>query len=479
MAKKNHRPTSSKTTNQFIKLMGSKFPRSLLLQNRIVITQDAMIYKIINIIPLLILTSTAYGATIPNYAVADLVLGQPNFSTSDSFPLSATALDSPSAVVVDPVSRKVFVADEINHRVFRYSNAEALASGAAAEVVFGQPNFQASASSEPPTSKSMRSPTSLFYDQLGRLWVADQENHRVLRFDSASSVSTYPSANAVYGQPNFTINNPAVSVNGMWSPKGIWVDSSDRLWVADTDNHRVLRFDSISSKPNGAAANGVLGQTNFLSDVSGSGATGLQSPQSLAVSPSGALFVVCLSANRVMRFSNAAFLSNGAAASAVLGQTTFTTTAAGLSATRMNVPRGLTITQDDSLWLSDSLNHRVLRYDQASTKVTGSAANGVVGQPNFGTGAETIPTTQTLFAPRYSPFIDSVGSLWVPDYGNRRVLRFSLGKSPKLIAVFSQATGPNLQDQVILTGAGGTANLTLPLETSLNQLDNTTKHYVR
>jgi sugar lactone lactonase YvrE len=380
----------------------------------------------------LLLVGNAPGKTIPNNAIADLVLGQSNF-TSNAFPAtpSSFSLRTPSAVVVDPVSRKVFVTDRGNSRILRYPNVSSLSNGAGAEAVFGQPRFSSSVNGS--GDQGLSNCNGLFFDRLGRLWLADTDNHRVLMYEAAVYRETQAYPDRVYGQPDFTTNSAGTTASKMNIPGGVWVDTEDRLWVGDFSNNRVLRFDSISTKASGAAADGVLGQVNFTTSVAGSGSSGLQGAYGVAVSSSGALFVVCNNANRVLRFNNAAALGNGAGASAVLGQPDFVTTSSGLSATQLSAPFGVSITPADTLWVTDYGNSRYLRFEGASTKASGAAANGVVGQPDFVTGANTT-TNRGLSFPFFQTFVDATGSLWSADYSNNRVLRFPPDVTrPKLV----------------------------------------------
>ena len=169
----------------------------------------------------------------------------------------------------------------------------------------------------------------------------------------------------------------------MNSPYAVCVDSADRLWVADLGNNRVLRFDSITTKPSGATADGVLGQANFTTGTAGSGNNGMDYPVGVTTSAGDSLYVTCFSTHRVMRFDNASGLGANAPASAVLGQLDFATVTPGTTAVKMRNPNGAWITPDDSLWVADTGNHRVLRFNNASTKPSGAAADGVLGQPDF------------------------------------------------------------------------------------------------
>jgi sugar lactone lactonase YvrE len=246
----------------------------------------------------LVITTTAVcGKTIPNYAEANLVLGQVDF-TSNLAPSTpnAPSLSDPVSVVVDPVTRKVFVAEEGNDRVLRYASADALANGAQAEAVFGQELFTTSTTAVT-AHKFGGDPESIFLDAKGRLWVPDFAGSRVLRFDLAATRDSSPGADRVYGQPNFTTSTPGTTVAKMKYPYDVCVDTADRLWVADSGNNRVLRFDSITTKPSGANADAVLGQANFTTGTAGSGSNGLQFPTGVTVSASGTLYVTCNNAS--------------------------------------------------------------------------------------------------------------------------------------------------------------------------------------
>jgi sugar lactone lactonase YvrE len=386
------------------------------------------------------LASPTFGKVIPNYAEADLVLGQVDF-TSKLYPdqPDAASLGGPSSVTIDPVTRKCFITDSYNNRILRYASADSLANGAAAEAVFGQVVFTTTTKDTVTRNQFGVLSGSIFLDAKGRLWVPDYWGNRVLRFDAASFRDSSPNADRVYGQQDFTTGggffdiDPVTTAAIMNCPSSVCVDASDRLWVADSGNNRVLRFDSITDKPNGAAADGVLGQVDFTTRAFVDGSNGLNSLSSVTISANGTLYATCASSNRVMRFKNAASLGNNAPADAVLGQPGFATTGSGTTAAKLRNPQGAWITPDDSLWVADTINFRYLRFNNASTKASGAAADGVLGQPNFTTRLEGISRRDISGAKH--PFVDTTGSLWVADISNNRVLRFSPDTTPPALAV--------------------------------------------
>ena len=376
---------------------------------------------------------------IPNFSAANLVLGRADFegivANNGARDFSTIGVGE---VAIDATTRKVFVAD--GFRVLRFANADALASGAAAEAVFGQGNFETNVTPSVPNENRF-SAIGIHIDTLGRLWIADINNYRVLRFDNANTSGNFPAATRVYGQPDFTSKVQKFNASGMGGPTDVVVDASDRLWVADANNNRVLRFDNITNKPNGAAADAVLGQT--VLDTGGVGGpegltqSKMDLPYALAISSSGTLFVSERDNNRVLRFDNAASLGNGANATVVLGQPNFTTKSLDLLATKMYEPSGISLSSDDTLWVADRYYARVTRFDNASTKGNGAAADGVLGQPDFfsdkqnnNTQGEYSANSQGFLFPAHV-FVDNVkGGVWVSDTQNNRVLRFSVITTP-------------------------------------------------
>ena len=379
--------------------------------------------------------TAASGKTIPNNAAADLVLGQVNFTTGTALAVTASSLSNPEAIAMDPVSGKVFVADANNNRVLRYASAATLQNGAAAEAVFGQPDFTTAAENSG-GSLGMNYPCALFFDRFKRLWVADQSNHRVLMFTAADVRETQAHPDKVFGQPDFTTGSSGpASATKMRSPSGLWVDKDDRLWVADQVFNRILRFDSVSNNPAvNSAADGVLGQPDFTTATPGLAINKFNNPESVTVSATGQLYVADFRNHRILRFENAATISGLVNPSTALGQADLTTATSGCSANKLQFPAGVFVTPDDTLWVTDYGNRRMVSFKNASTKVTGAAADGFLGQPDFTTSSSGT-TAQKFVSPYYAPFVDPSGRLWVPDTLNNRVLRFSPDAMPPLLAV--------------------------------------------
>jgi streptogramin lyase len=196
------------------------------------------------------------------------------------------------------------------------------------------------------------------------------------------------------------------------------------LWVADGGNNRVLRFDAVTGLGDGPSASRVVGQPNGTTNTATTTQTGLSLPNSLCIDGSGALWIADRGNNRVLRFDAAASIAvDGAAATAVLGQTLFTTATSALTQSGLNSPRGVNVSTTGRLWVADTANNRVLWFDSAAVKINGGIADGVLGQASFTTSASGV-TSQKLDGPE-GAFQDTSGHLWVADSNNNRALRFS------------------------------------------------------
>lgn len=367
---------------------------------------------------------------------ADLVLGQSSFTTSDAG-VDDAKISSPKGVAFDPATGKLFVACYSSHRVLRWSSVNAAISGSAAEAVLGQTDFTSQVAAR--TQNGMDSPAGICIDNSGRLWVADYNNCRVLRFDNAATKTNGANADAVLGQANFTILTYGTSANLMQLPNDVAVDNSGHLYVADRANRRILRFDDAANRANGATADGVLGQPNFASFDAATTQNGINNIFGVCVDQSGNLFVADGGNNRVLRFDNAASKGNGVNADGVLGHVDFTTQASGLSQGEFNTPTNLAIDNTGRLYVVDQGNNRVLWFDNATSNTNGGNADGVLGQPDYETAIQN--TTQNgLRIPTYVAVNNSAGKIYISDGTNNRVLRFSAsGSFPVELISFTAA----------------------------------------
>jgi hypothetical protein len=196
----------------------------------------------------------------PSVGQASLVLGQPNFATTTNPYLNQSGFRNPTYIATD--GKILVLADTDNNRVLIWNTIPTLPDQPA-DIVLGQPNF--TTANLGLNASSFRGPQGVWV-QGTQLFVADTQNHRVLIWNSIPTSDGQP-ANVVLGEPNFTTAPPATTSNlpptasNLFSPVSVTSDGT-RLYVADLGHSRVLIWNSIPTQ-NGQAADVVVGQPNM------------------------------------------------------------------------------------------------------------------------------------------------------------------------------------------------------------------------
>jgi DNA-binding beta-propeller fold protein YncE len=126
-------------------------------------------------------------------------------------------------------------------------DAQGLPTTREATGVIGRPSLLGRRSVVPPTAREPAFPgSSAVYDNTtDRLFVVDALNNRILVYDAGPGFEDFPAASVVIGQPNFTSRTFLLTgPNRFGFVAGAVIDEANqRLFVSDLLNHRVLVFD--------------------------------------------------------------------------------------------------------------------------------------------------------------------------------------------------------------------------------------------
>lgn len=361
------------------------------------------------------------------------VIGQSLLTTS-----FADALDGRGFAQTDPneggvaidrsvVPNRIYVSDPSNNRVLAWNNISAFTTHAPATLVFGQPNFFTNTPNNGGISKtSLNHPRAIAVDKAGNLFVADQNNNRVLIFNTPFAGDTV--ADRVFGQSGSFLtgncNLGGVSANSLCTPAGVAFDSAGNLYVGDFSNNRVLKYNAPLSN---TTADKVYGQGgSFISNscnLGGISANSLCGAHGVAVDASDNLYVADHNNHRVLEFDK--LPATNTTADKVFGQgNDFTSNfcnAGVLSADSLCRPR-FVVTSGTTVYIADTDNHRVLKYNSPLT--TNRTADRVFGQGNLFTigGCKTLSPASLCVPDGIA--VDSANNLYAVDSDNNRVLEF-------------------------------------------------------
>lgn len=214
---------------------------------------------------------------------------------------------------------RLYVADSSNNRVLGFADARRVRPGDRADIVIGQPDGFRSlvnfpyGTGEQRDDASLNNPIGLAVDSSGNLWVADNGNSRVLRFPSPFAQSGTIRADIVLGQLNFTNRTTDATARTMAAPYGIALSLAGHVFVSDAAHSRVLMFEEPLQS--GKAASRVFGQPDFSSIGPGNADNRFNQPRGIAIDTDERLYVADSRNNRVLLFAQAPFAGNDPQAS--------------------------------------------------------------------------------------------------------------------------------------------------------------------
>jgi DNA-binding beta-propeller fold protein YncE len=282
--------------------------------------------------------------------------------TYGSFGSGEGQLNNPWGIAIDPTTGNVLVCDTSNNRI---------------EVFSSTGKFVRVYGSAGTGNGQLKEPNSLTVDSHGNAWVADYGNNRVEEF---SSTGTYASQFGSSG-----------SGNGQFVKPVAVTFSEGELFVVDHGNDRVEEFTTA----------GVF-LTAFGHEGTGSG--DMKEPEGIAVDPmSGNLYVSDQGNQRIDEFSPAG-----------KPLTEFGTFGGGPG--EFNDPVGLSINATGHIYIADKFHSHIDEWqlpEAGGARVVYSSQFGGAGS---GEGKFNQPTKAA---------IDGSGNVWVTDYNNGRVEKFS------------------------------------------------------
>jgi DNA-binding beta-propeller fold protein YncE len=253
-----------------------------------------------------------------------------NIAPSVTISGAATTLSSPSRLLLDAASDRLFVANPGSSSILIFESISTMSGNAAPARTISGP------------STLLASPTDLALDTVNNtLYVAD--GTRILAFLSASTV---------------TGNVPPVhNISMGFSVGAILLDiAGNRLYVADTSGDAIDRLEGASAQ-DGAA---VIAAT--ISGIS----TGLAHPGGLALDGAGRLFVSNSSAPSITVYANASTLTGNVAPSATISGTATALGSPGQLVLNSTVTNG-------ELYVADALSGGILVFGNI-TALNGNVA---------------------------------------------------------------------------------------------------------
>lgn len=270
--------------------------------------------------------------------------GQRGYS-GDGGPATAACMNEPYEVRFDG-DGNLYVVEMRNHVVRRIDAKSGIISTVAGT---GQPGFGGDGG--PATEALLRTPHSIALDRRGGLYIADIGNHRIRRVDLAANTIETVAGNGVRELPT---DGSLAQGRPMLGPRALFIDG-DVLWIALREGHSIWSMDLQSGRLAHRAGSGRKG-------YSGDGGPAKQAtfngPKGIAVGAKGKVFVADTE-NHVIRMVDPR--QSTVATVVGNGQRGFAGDGGPATQATMDRPHGICVDEDGSLYIGDTLTHRVRR----------------------------------------------------------------------------------------------------------------------
>ena len=276
---------------------------------------------------------------------------------------------------------------------------------------------------------NLNDPTDVALDAEGNIYVVEANNHRVVKYASDGT-----GGDVVAGG-----NGQGSDLDKLWNPRAIFIDKANNLYIADTENSRIVKW--VSGAIEGEIVAGGNGWNGALNQ--------LGRPTSVFVDALGNIYVTDSWSSRIMKW----------APGAIQGE---------IAVPDQNNGNFIDISVDASgaIYVLDMQNNSVKKFLPGAT--TGvSVAGGTRGS-----NANQLTDPQGLF-------VDGVGNIYISDTENRRVQKYDV--TPQIVITAGETQGSLLfsgkrdtsdeEDETIVLNATVGSNATLastdPLTLSL------------
>jgi sugar lactone lactonase YvrE len=333
------------------------------------------------------------------HTIAGLGPTQPGFA-GDTTAAAGANLNGPLDVAVDSKSN-VYIADTNNANVRMITASTGIINTVAGStaIVSGAVVIAFAYAGDGGTAilASLAGPAGVAVDSTGNIYIATYADNRIRKVDTKGNIATF-AGNSGYGFAGD--GGPALSAQ-LSQPRGISLDSSGNLYLADRWNNRIRKIagGNIST----IAGNG---QGSFGGDGGIATSAQLSYPDGVAVDQAGNVYVSDLLNNRVRMVTPTGTISTVAGN----GNPGFGGDGGAATSAQLNQPAGLAIDSSGNLYIADS-NNAAVRKVTPQGIISTVAGTGVEGFSGDGGAA----TKATLMAP-LGVAVDAQGNLYIADY---------------------------------------------------------------
>ncbi len=341
-----------------------------------------------------------------------------NLYAGDNGPATAASINKSGEIALDAAGN-VYFCDQLSNRVRKINVSTGIITTVAGNGT-GDNNLH---DGGPATDAHLHANWGIAFDAAGNLYITDQLNYRVRKVNTSGIITTF----AGTGVQGYSGDGGPATNATFKRPMGIATDNLGNVYVGDQDSHNVRKISpsGIITTYAGKGTNfGYTGDGGPATDAEMSQIWGLAADETgnLYISDGGD---VLYSGNSCIRK-----VSPSGIITTVAGTGTYGYSGDNGPATlaRLNQPMGISVDNSRNLYIADIFNNRIRKVDTAGIirTIAGTGAGGYNGEDIAATAAALNQPTSVVCGDSGRLYFVDFENFRVREY--HKVLYFSRGR---------------------------------------------------
>jgi len=331
--------------------------------------------------------------------------GTPVFAGDGGLATSA-GLYYPKGMFVD-ASGNVYFGEYSSQRIRKITASTGIISTIAGTGTYGYSGDGGAA-----TSAQLNYPTGVCADASGNVYIADTYNDRIRKITSSTGII---STIAGTGTGGYSGDGGAATNAELSNPKGVSVDGSGNVYIADSDNYRIRKITASTGIISTIAGTGTAGNTG-----DGAAATNAQlsTPTGVSLDASGNIYIADYynhSVRKVIASTGIIVTIAGNGAGGYSGDGGSATSA------QLYYPYAVSVDASGNVYISDEQNHRIRKVNPSTGFISSIAGTGTAGYSGDGGPA----TSAELNYPT-GVSVDISSNVYILEWGNHRIRKITV-----------------------------------------------------
>ncbi len=313
--------------------------------------------------------------------------------TGDGGQATAAELNAPIGIAFDKTGNMYF-ADATNSVVRKINLAGVITT------VAGNNTFGYSGDGGDATNAQLNTPTGVFVDTGGNLFIADYANQYIRKVNPSGIISTI----AGIGTPGYTSDGVPATTAALNYPVAVTVDLPGNVYISDLFNHRVRKINTAGIIST-FAGNGV---GTYSGDAAAATAAGIPYPEGIVIDAVGTVFIAEKGDGRIRKVPTSGIIYTHAG----IGVNGYSGDGVAATNAQLNQPYGLALDRTGNMYVADESNNRIRKID-----LTGVIST-VAGAGTAGYTGDGGPATVAELNRPCGVGVDSSGKVYIGDTWN-------------------------------------------------------------